>query len=492
MVESPYKNSGKLTGGAYVFVSAQNNTNVHRGFLGALETFINENDAELIVGTFTYNKNGFQNSSKDDDLWYDPLITKYIRNESLQVTDDLVWNGELNIIPTATNPLSGFDIYNRTASGIFPSCQVRLKSCPTKKNDEAKMMYATGCVTTRNYIEKKAGQKAARNFHSYAALYVTIQNDGTWFAYQIHGDEDTGDIMFMDAVYTKDGMTVDYNKNIISAINWGDIHTENSDDEEHEINFDILDTLNPLYQFMHDTISFNARNHHNINDHLQRFKMYHEGNDSVLDDLEKATDLLKSYCRSETETIVVRSNHDEAIEKWLCNQSYDFRKDPQNALIYLQLQMEMLQSIAERRYFNAFEYSVKELMGGHYEAVAHNLTFLRKDQSFVVSGIEFGHHGHLGSNGSKGSPDQFAKMGEKTNTGHTHVAGIIFGSYTSGVTGDVKNFDYANGPCSWSFSHIVTHINGSRTILTVKRNKKTGKYQWNVPFGHRRGIDVKG
>ena len=63
----------------------------------------------------------------------------------------------------------------------------------------------------------------------------------------------------------------------------------------------------------------------------------------------------------------------------------------------------------------------------------------------------------------------FARMGRKSNTGHSHSAGIYDGAYRAGVTGSLDQ-GYNVGPSSWSHSHIVTYPNGKRTIVTVKEN----------------------
>ena len=98
------------------------------------------------------------------------------------------------------------------------------------------------------------------------------------------------------------------------------------------------------------------------------------------------------------------------------------------------------------------------------------LRFLKQDESFVIcadanGGIECGIHGHNGANGRPGSAMQLAQMGRKTNTGHSHSAGIWFGAYVSGITGDLEQ-GYNVGQSSWTRSHIGTYPNGKRVIIT--------------------------
>src|SRR5690606_28719092 len=74
-----------LAGSRFIITSAQNNTYVHTKFLQSLETMADHLSAKIIVGTFSYNKNGFQNLEKSDADWFDPKITPYIIDEPVQL-----------------------------------------------------------------------------------------------------------------------------------------------------------------------------------------------------------------------------------------------------------------------------------------------------------------------------------------------------------------------------------------------------------------------
>jgi hypothetical protein len=93
--------------------------------------------------------------------------------------------------------------------------------------------------------------------------------------------------------------------------------------------------------------------------------------------------------------------------------------------------------------------------------------FVSEDNSFTICGnIECGMHGHLGANGARPSPTQFARAGAKSNTGHTHSPAILDGAYVAGVSGSL-DMGYNKGLSSWAPAHIVTYPNGKRTILTM-------------------------
>lgn len=100
-----------------------------------------------------------------------------------------------------------------------------------------------------------------------------------------------------------------------------------------------------------------------------------------------------------------------------------------------------------------------------------NTVFLHEDDSYVIcpdehGGIECGQHGDLGPNGSRGNIKTFARLGRRTNIGHSHSAGICDGAYQAGTCGELSP-DWTHGPSSWSHSHIVTYPNGKRAIITM-------------------------
>lgn len=463
--EAPDTRRGKLTGKRYVFTTAQNNTYVHAAFLKSLRTFCEHRGAELIVSTVTYNKNGFQNGTKESDgLWYDPQIVPYIRNESLEITPDLIFCGELDVLPTAVSPLSGFENYTQGASGIIPHTKVQMQSIPRMKHAEPRFMYTTGAVTLRNYIQRKAGQ-VAEFHHVFGALYVEVDEQGDWFARQLVANS-AG--VFHDLNRKYDGDKVAAQS--VAAITWGDIHVEKIDPSVFRAAWGVdkdgtnmLTILNPRWQFIHDLTDFRARNHHNIKDPFFLAEMHHLGTGNVKTDLERCGSFLEHITRFGHKAVVVDSNHDQALQRWL--READIRQDPENAEFYHEANMMIHRSIKNIQNFNVFEWAVTR--GGQ---LADKAQFLREDDSFLVFDIEHALHGHRGPNGSRGSAKAFSKIGRKVNIGHTHSAGIIDGVYVAGVTGKL-DMDYNKGPTNWSHSHIVTYNNGKRAIVTMRNGK---------------------
>lgn len=451
----------------YLITSAQNNTYVHRQFLETLEVAAEELGAKILVGTFSYNTNGFQNLEKGEGEWFDPKITKYITDQPVKLADDLMFCGELNILPTAVNPFSGLNSYTKQKSGIIPHAKMQLESLPTHKSKQARMMYSTGTVTQRNYIAKKAGQKAEFD-HVFGALLVEVdKKKGISWVRQIHADKD-GSFYDLDAYYSKEGS---FKHDGVLGLNYGDIHTEKGDSDAFDLSFgedeqSMLNVLKPKHQLVHDVLDFEARNHHNIDDPHHLFKMYVEGKGKVADNIRGVARTLERMRRDYSQIVVVESNHDLALTNWL--KKSDFKKDYENAVFYLECQLAMYKAIENSdEDFHVLEYAVRNLTGLN----GNDIRFLKTDESYIigdpVNGIECGEHGHNGTNGSKGSVNAFLKNGMKYNVGHSHSACIKSGVYQAGVISEL-DMGYNIGSSSWSQSSIITYPNLKRSIVTIK------------------------
>jgi hypothetical protein len=456
-------------GNRFILTSAQNNSFIHEKFVQSLEVMSARLEAEILIGTYIYNTNGFQSPNVEkDEVWFDNKIKKYIKDEPVKLAEGLMWYGELNILPTAVNPLSGLDSYTKTNSGIVPHAKVQLESLATHKAEPCRMMYTTGTVTQRNYIQKKAGQKASFH-HVFGALLVEVDDDGEWYVRQLVANSDTGEFYDLDTLYNPTGYSTGHR---VEAITYGDIHIEKQHTDVMDGAFhrkdSMMNELHPRYQFLHDVSDFSARNHHNINDPHHKFKYHVAGKSSVEEETKEAADFLGRIEIEDTMNVVVQSNHHQAYERWL--KEGDYKNDPENAVFFLTLQLATYEAIERGEYdFNVYEYAVIL-----FESLPRTL-FLKEDEPFKVCGdIECGCHGHRGISGSRGSINAFRKMGGRYNVDHSHGCGIKDGAYQGGVLSDL-DLGYNVGASNWSASSIVVYQNGKRAIITQSQN--TGNWK---------------
>lgn len=469
-LETFTKDAIKLPGRRFVFTTAQNNTRIHEDFYSSLLNFCTHKQAQLVVGKITYNKNGFQNGTKESDqLWYDPRLSEYFIDQRAEIAWGLQWCGEVNVLPTATNPISGFENYCGPNSGIIPHSKVAMQSLPRMPEDPPRFLFTTGCVTLRNYIQKKSGQKAEFH-HTYGALYVEINDEGEWFARQLIADK-SGKFYDLDMEFSPSGWEDGHR---VLAVNWGDIHVEKHDPEVFAGAFwdtnSIRRVLKPEFQFMHDLTDFSARSHHNLKDkfHMFNTKLKH---DSVQLNIHKTAVFLAGISSQDCKTVVVSSNHHDHLKKWLNND--DVRWDFDNVRYWHELNLLYYQELEKGNEPDIYKLALQK------QDTFINTIFLGDNDSFVIpmhsgdTGVECGMHGHLGPNGSRGSSKGFRNIGKRVNVGHMHTPSIIDGVYTAGVSASL-DMGYNRGPTSWANSHIITYRNGKRAIIT-QRGKK-----WNA------------
>lgn len=465
----------RLRGKRFIVTVAQNNTKVFDDFWKTLVRMSTSRKAKLLVAQTTYNKNGWQRITRESEtldgttdsegLWWDAKLAKYFITDQVKLAEDLVFCAELDILPTMVYPLNGLDNYTGPNSAIVPHTKMQMRSLATLTKFP-KLLYTTGAVTLRNYIQRRAGQ-IAEFHHVYGALWVEVDNDGDWFVRQLNAD-DNGIVYDLDRVWgpTWDKPIAEFGR---PYVNLGDIHAEKADELQIAGADDLISTLNPEKVFIHDLLDMKSRNHHNIrNPHF----LAAQKQDTVQLDVRKAAMFVRNRLTKHplTEFYLIRSNHDQALARWVRDGS-GFT-DPINARYWHELNLYAYSCIEGGYSPDIFKYAVQQQLSAIQTRSEDfmRLKWIQEDQSLVYRGIEFGMHGHLGPDGARGNPKSFRQSGRRANTGHTHSAGIIDGIWTAGILGSL-NQEYNVGLSSWSCSHIITHPNGKRQIVT-QRGKK--------------------
>lgn len=470
----------------YILTSCQNNTHPHEAGLANLLAYGHwttrqrkGNTFEFIVGSFSYAVDSYGAKAvkrgaykPQGNLWYDPKLIPYFVDESIQLAPGLIWCGEMNILPTAINPLTGLDDYNGRASNIVPHVKHAMESVASLADEATKFNYSTGTITLRNYIQKRVGIIAERR-HAYGALLVEVDSKGSWFVRQLTvGDDgsvyDIGPAGFRSVRVVNgivDAVRLDEPRTMVEAISWGDVHAAEMDLWVRELGWGeggCLDQLRPRKQFMHDVFSMRSRGHHEIKDFMRTYEKYIAGEGSVEGEMQVTADFLTESLRPWCESIVVRSNHDRHLDRWL-NEA-DPKKDPANARYYGILMGALLRAVDEGdKGFSVLKYALDKA------GAPKGVRFLAEDESYIIckryaGGIECGLHGDLGPNGSRGSTRNLQKLGRAINKAHDHTAAIRDKVYSAGACS--LNFVYMKGPTAHSVSHVVTFENATRQILT--------------------------
>lgn len=459
----------------FILTAAQDDSAVHMDFWKCLNVYAEwlEN-CEIMVSGFAYSKKLFtDHETRSSNIAFHPEVAGFVIHDQVHIGDGLAFCAEANTQPTAARPLSGFTTYTKARWGIFPHVKVALESVPTMKNDRSKQIMTTGAVTLPNYIRMKAGVKAMHH-HVCGAVLVELAPDGTFFCrHLLATDFEDGSFYDLDCHITRDGVTEGHR---VEALTYGDIHEDKLDPicakatwgydpvtkktVARDLPFTPLcDFLRPNYAFYHDLYDQQRRNHHSIDDPYFRYRMHIRGYDSVEDEIDGSVAFLCATHRDDTLSMVVESNHDQALLKWL--RTADYRKDPANALFFLRSQLWVYEQLETNPNPGVLQHVLRD------KGIPDDIVFVDEDTPFQICGdIECGMHGHNGANGGKGSALTFAKAGARSNTGHTHSPTILDGAYIAGVSGKL-DMGYNKGLSSWAHAHIVTYANGKRAILTM-------------------------
>ena len=474
----PLPPAGKVY--SYILTSAQNNTKVHDQLWENLQAFANYIDARTFVASFTYNKmtnpiggkNPKRKTSKESDNepeWWDKRVLPYLVDERVKLAPGLEWCGELQILPTAVYPLSGLESYTGRNSTIVPHPKFAVTSVASPKHSGTKFMWTTGTVTMSNYIQKKAGQKAEFH-HGLGALIVEVDHEGNWYVRQLNASRD-GTFYDWD-LRVKGGKVMSGHRP--EAIVWGDIHERQLEDNMRELAWGkggILDQLQPKHQIFHDVLDFRAQNHHDRDDPWKVYDKFNQEAQNVSHEVFEARMFLADAQRDWCESIVVCSNHDMALERWL--KYSDFHYDPENAIFYLSANLAAYQAMDDnKKDFYIVEWAFK----GDKGKLLSRTKFLRRDESYIVcpdahGGIELGMHGDIGANGARASGIRtFSKTGRKCIVGHGHGSEQHEGAMRVGVMGKLDQ-GYNEGMSNWSHTNAIVYSNGKRTLFTIWNGK---------------------
>ncbi len=452
----------------FIASSAQDDTPVHKEFLKNIKAYAAYIGASILIGGHTYQLGLFEDHAAEANI-YDPLLADYLCHERVQLTPDVLYLGSANILPTTANPLAGWLTQNHGGHVVIPHSRIALQSIPRLKGQDPRFAISTGTVTMPNYTARAAGQKSIFH-HTFGFTIIEIDTDGEVFLRPVSAADD-GSFQDLNTV-VQDGIC--YGDQRVRAITWGDIHHEQLDatiaaasfgyDRETKRNLDninILDGLQPEYQFVHDVLDFRRRNHHGLND-PHTMAAIAQGSQNVEYEVQEASDFIAAITRPWCRTVMVESNHDNALAKWLKN--VDGAADTENAYYWHRQNAAWHDAIrAGNDNFNIVEHAMR---GAN---LPDSVEFVAAGEGYQVDGIECGLHGDLGISGSRGSPNQFKRFGVRTSTGHTHTPSISEGAYVSGVSAKLDQ-GYNKGPTTWAHAHIVQYHNQKRTILLMSKD----------------------
>jgi len=372
------------------------------------------------------------------------------------VGTDLTLNSNLILRTLKTSakmidPTSGLKrLGHRGGSAIIGSPKQRLTVVPTIGKYPHVIM-STGAITLPEYTTdlywSLRTAYLAENDHICGAVIVEIESDQIFHYRQVQADQN-GSIVDLGVRYSPDGR---HREDRPEAVVFGDIHAE-YEEPGHRVNrFEIMQVLRPKRAYMHDVLDCGPITHHDKGRYISRASRDHVDLRVHLQAASKEINALAEVCEH---VYVVRSNHDEALDRYLDEMRY--RHDPQNFEIAHYLAGHLLQGN------NPFESFYLE----RSSSIQENVTFLLRDEESKVEGIECGQHGDKGPNGSRGSPQNLETSYGPSFVGHSHQPNILRALWTVGTSSKLR-MGYNAGPSGWMNTHGLVYKGGLRQMINV-------------------------
>lgn len=435
--------------------SAVNNSPVCVDALRALEQATAECGGTILVNPVRY-KNPTRRGEVREDEWWAPELVPYLLENEVR-PHPLLSVMTTRVQATTANPLPArIDSRTKDRSAVFGHPQLSMRTVATPQNKLPKILYSSGAITERAYSDTLAGDMAQFH-HSIAAVKIEVRGkhfhlreivwDGTRF-------------IDLDREYRPSGV---YDAPRPDLIAFGDIHFGLEDPVVMGATFGpggVVDTLKPRRAAFHDTFDGRKPNpHERSNALLRAIRAEHTVRGELRYWANAMNDLLRGT--SFEEAVIVRSNHDEFLDRWLAAGA----PEPNDAVLYHWLMYQMVAEPGTLEPRRGELPMALELILREWFELDPRIRFLQADESYRFHDVEIGMHGHLGPDGARGSPSNLARIGTKFIAGHRHSPCIWQGGYWVGLKALYRH-GYNRGPSSWLQADCLLHANGMRQLIS--------------------------
>jgi len=377
-------------------------------------------------------------------------------------------------------------------SCVFGHPKVQMEMLPVLEGNKPKMMLTTGACTHPNYTDSKAGKKGEFH-HTLGFVVVEIKDDDVFYVRQVTANED-GD--FSDLYYrtefegeielvqtgtqtTFDGgleletpilenqwvgtSTVTKLKKIAGCV-FGDIHYGHHDQQVLDKSIKLLKKLKPKHVILHDVFDGHSISHHERKDPFIQYQREMDGSNSLKSEVDSMIKGLKQFKKFKN-VVIVRSNHDDFIDRWLKDVDWKRTTTFKNSMEYMIYAGAILSGEAKQ---GVVPYIINKEFPKYKT--------LDRSSSYKVNSWEVGQHGDVGANGSRGSLLQMRKLNTKIIVGHYHSPGRKDGAMAVGTSTHLR-VGYNMGPSSWLQTHVIIHTDGkAQHINFIDGEYTTFKY----------------
>lgn len=440
----------------FVVTTAVTGCPIDDNFYQSIKTYCSLNDAVLLVlaqsdPAHTRDKGGLG------------FIDKRLAGEYLVVADTALnsnlYISTIKLSAKHIDPITGLGrIGQRNGSFIYASPKQRLKAIPVSNTKLPHFLMTTGAITKPNYTTDSYMSERtayiANHDHVVGALIVEVEDEEHYYFRQIQADTD-GTFIDIGKRYTPKSASAEAADSLVL----GDWHSGETDPAAIACWKQVADAVKPERVVLHDVFNGLSINHHEKDMQILKAQRAEMNQLRLEDEIVGLADDLSMLSDWTDELVIVRSNHDEFLERYL--QSGFYVKDPQNHRYALDLAAAMIDGM------DPLQYAVEK--SGVTKGL-NKVRWLSRDEDFKVAKIQLGQHGDKGANGARGSlPAMEAAYGSSV-TGHSHVPEILRGAWSVGTSSFLK-LNYNVGISSWVQSSVIVYKNGSRQIVNCINGK---------------------
>jgi len=373
----------------------------------------------------------------------DYFATEYIFNSNLVAKDFL-------INPQMMNPLTGLDRFGQKHySLIIASPKQFMRVVPVSHESYPHTIHSTGSITIPTYASTRVGRLAEQD-HCRGGLIVEIENDKIFHIRQIQADKN-GNFYDLGTYYTRK----ESEASRVSAIVLGDMHIGFECPTAVKAWMECIKKTNPKYIIMHDIFNAHSISHHHINNIERQVNRKKELN-TLKKELNVVGETLKKWSETfpDKEIIVVRSNHDEALDRYLFECRY--KDDWINHRLALRLAAWLINEKNPLEEYITTMFNIK------------NIRWLRRDKDYKLHNVIISAHGDKKAYGAATNNVLNAESSYgNAIIAHSHSPQVYRNVWRVGTTTELI-LDYNKGaPSNWLHASCLLYKSQQRQMITA-------------------------
>lgn len=417
------------------------NTEIYKDFIQAMENYCLNNDAQLLLVPIK--------GVRGETIFDNDIILRYGNYFCTEAT----FNQNLKLINTGItannkNPLVSIkELGHKEYSTIVASTKQCMEMVPSINKGKTHLIYLTGTCSKTIYNKNITGTINANN-NKIGGLIIEIENDRIFYIRNIEWIN--GYFVDLNKAYYKNRIENIYAEALVA----GDFHLSGDEDPKA---LDLLEREMSLIKakrlIIHDFCSHNTINHHEQDNWIKMAKLTSKFH-SLQDEHKYTANIFNHFARNlkNVEFIVVKSNHDRWLHKYLGNRTL-WIKDNCNAFYAHTLCGYALQGL------DPFEATMRNYLNPNLK-----IKFLQNGETYRVADTELSLHGDIGNNGGPATLRSIELSSGKCIIGHSHQPRVGFYGMQVG-TNTKMDLGYNSGGSSWHNGNVSLYPDGHKQML---------------------------